>query len=216
MDSIHQSLEKARSADYAAVSENQAGTPLDEGQTRSTAGIPAVNRHSARELRLRVDLVAIAARFTRLRRLRGQYVGLCPLHSERHPSFYVHPEKQVFHCFGCGAGGDVFAFVMGATGCHFRRALEIVAAFLGDSPGERAREARSRFRAGVRASLPAAQRRDSHSQSLEQSRARTLAELDAADRRLRAIEATNRAAHADLATACEPERDLPILLEETR
>ena len=82
---------------------------------------------SARELKARVNLVSLVGKFTRLARVGRQFVGLCPLHSERHPSFYVHPEKQVFKCFGCGAGGDIFVFVMRVTGCDFRRALEIVA-----------------------------------------------------------------------------------------
>src|SRR5258708_22824252 len=85
--------------------------------------------YSARDLKAHADLVGYASRFTRLRRYGRQFRGLCPLHSERHPSFYVHPEKQVFHCFGCGTGGDVFAFVMRVNGCDFRRALEIVAEF---------------------------------------------------------------------------------------
>jgi hypothetical protein len=74
-------------------------------------------------------LAVLASRFTQFRRSGRQLVGLCPLHSERHPSFYVHPEKQVFHCFGCGAGGDLYAFVMRVNNCDFRRALEIVAEF---------------------------------------------------------------------------------------
>jgi DNA primase len=84
---------------------------------------------SARELKARVDLAAIAGQFTGLRRSGHQLVGLCPLHKEHNPSFFVHPEKQCFKCFGCGAGGDLFEFVMRATGCNFPRALEIVAEF---------------------------------------------------------------------------------------
>src|SRR5712692_1257275 len=84
------------------------------------------SRIDARELKARVDLAVLASRFTQLRRSGRQFVGLCPLHSERHPSFYVHPEKQVFYCFGCGAGGDVFDFVMGVEHCGFLRALDIL------------------------------------------------------------------------------------------
>jgi len=85
----------------------------------------------AREVKSRADFVAIASRYTSLYRSGRQYVGLCPFHRERHPSFYIHPEKKVFHCFGCGAGGDLFRFVMVVEGCDFQRALEIVAAFSG-------------------------------------------------------------------------------------
>src|SRR5258708_22620571 len=83
----------------------------------------------ARELKSRVDLATFAVQFATLRRSGRQLVGLCPLHSERHPSFYIHPEKQIFYCFGCGAGGDLFAFVMRVTGCDFRGALQTVAEF---------------------------------------------------------------------------------------
>ena len=66
----------------------------------------------ARELKARVDLAAIAGKFTRLSRAGHQLVGRCPLHSERRPSFYVHPEKQLFKCFGCGKGGTAVNFIM--------------------------------------------------------------------------------------------------------
>jgi CHC2-type zinc finger protein len=102
---------------------------------------------SARELKACVNLALIAGRFTCLRRSGRQLIGLCPLNSERNPSFYVHPEKQVFKCFGCGASGDVFAFVMQAFGCDFYRSLQIVAEF---SDGVAlARDPRSGSRLGV-------------------------------------------------------------------
>lgn len=108
----------------------------------------------ARELKSRVDFVALAGRFTRLRRSGRQFVGLCPLHIERHPSFFV--DSRRWYCFGCCRGGDVFAFVIAATGCTFQRALEIVHAFSsGDFSGVAAEsEPRSgeRFRGGVGAS----------------------------------------------------------------
>ena len=66
----------------------------------------------ARDVKSRADFLPIASLYTLLRRADRQFVGLCPLHRERHPSFYVHPEKKVFFCFGCGAGGDLFDFVM--------------------------------------------------------------------------------------------------------
>ena len=102
----------------------------------------------AREVKARADFVGIVSRYTRLRRVGRQWGGLCPVHSERHPSFYVHLEKKVFYCFGCGAGGDVFDFVMWVERCDFLRALEIVAS----SPGvarESEPQSGSRVRAGV-------------------------------------------------------------------
>ncbi|HVS90079.1 MAG TPA: CHC2 zinc finger domain-containing protein [Candidatus Acidoferrum sp.] len=170
----------------------------------------------ARELKARVDLAAIAGKFTRLRRAGRQFFGLCPLHSERHPSFYVHPEKQVFKCFGCGAGGDIFVFVMLATGCDFRRALKTIAEFSSGVARESEPRSGERIRAGVGASPAAAKRQHSYSQFNQEPRARILAALDATNRRQRAIEATNRKASASLATACEPERGgSSYLLEET-
>ena len=83
----------------------------------------------ASEVKVRANFVAIVSEYTSLRRCGRQYLGRCPFHSERHPSFYIHEDKKVFHFFGCGAGGDVFAFVMRAEGCDFRRALETVLRF---------------------------------------------------------------------------------------
>ena len=85
----------------------------------------------ARDVKSRADFFAIASRYMRLRRAGRQFVGLCPFHSERHPSCYVHPEKKIFYCFGCNAGGDVFDFVMLAASCDFPQALRIVSGFPG-------------------------------------------------------------------------------------
>jgi DNA primase len=87
----------------------------------------------AREVKFRADFFSIASRYTRLRRAGQQFVGLCPFHSERHASCYVHPEKKIFYCFGCGAGGDLFDFVMKAEGCDFSKALRIVSSGIGFS-----------------------------------------------------------------------------------
>jgi DNA primase len=114
----------------------------------------------ARAVKSRADIVAVAGRYTRLRRAGRQYVGLCPLHAERHPSFYVHPEKQVFHCFGCGAGGDVFSLVMALRGCDFVEALAEVARLnsgLVGEASERPAVFAGRERAGGEAPRPAKQ-----------------------------------------------------------
>lgn len=166
----------------------------------------------ARDLKARVDLVVFAGQVTQLRRSGRQFLGLCPLHSERHPSFYVHPHKQVFKCFGCGAGGDVFALVMKVEGCGFLDALRIVAEFShGGSQRQRAgcEAARERFAAGVGAAHAAAKQQHAYSQDnsrTQDSRDRILAALHATNRRLRTIEATNLSAAESLRTACEPER----------
>ncbi len=81
----------------------------------------------ADRVKRRADMFAVAGKYARLRRTGRQYVGLCPLHSERHPSFYVHPERKIFFCFGCGIGGDIFRLVMLVERCTFSEAVELVA-----------------------------------------------------------------------------------------
>jgi hypothetical protein len=192
------------------IAENSNGAGNGHGPTRTAV-------LNAREIKARVDLAAITGKFTKLRALGGQLLGLCPLHSEGHPSFYVHPEKQVFKCFGCGAGGDVFAFVMRATGCNFRRALEIVAACSEQVARDSESRSGSRLGAGVGAQpLSPAQRGALHSQCVADSRARILSALDATNRRLQRIEETNRKSSAELATACEPQRGFSPLLVKNR
>ena len=171
----------------------------------------------ARNLKASVDLAAFVSQFTRLRRVGRQLVGLCPIHHESHPSFYVHPQKQVFYCFGCGAGGDLFAFVMHATSCDFRRALQIASEFSDRVARGSEPRSGSRFGAGVGGEAPSARKAGApNSQSTQDARARVLEALDATNRRLRAIEAANRAAAVSLATACEPERGGCLLLEKTK
>ncbi len=81
----------------------------------------------ADRVKQRADMLGIVSKYTRLRRAGRQFVGLCPLHRERHPSFYVQPEKKVFYCFGCGTGGDLFRLVMLSERVSFSEAVEIVA-----------------------------------------------------------------------------------------
>jgi hypothetical protein len=83
-------------------------------------------RSDSKEIKGRADFIDILSRYTRLRRAGRQYVGLCPFHSERHPSFYVEPDRKLWNCFGCGLGGDIFSFVMRAEGCSFAGALRFV------------------------------------------------------------------------------------------
>jgi len=163
----------------------------------------------AHEVKSRADFFAIASRYMRLRRAGWQFVGLCPFHSERHPSCYVHPEKKIFYCFGCNRGGDVFDFVMLAESCKFLEALRIVTDFSSGVASESEPRSGERIRASVGAS-PGLRSRHLHS---PESRADILARLDATNRRLRSIKAVNHAASVELATACEPERS--FLLEET-
>jgi hypothetical protein len=84
----------------------------------------------AATVKARVDMVAFVSQFTRLRRSGRQWVGLCPLHRERHPSFFVHPERQIFFCHGCQRGGDVFSLVRYQQRCGFAEAVRAVAQFV--------------------------------------------------------------------------------------
>jgi hypothetical protein len=159
------------------------------------------------EVKARAKFIEIVSQYTPLRRAGKQYVGRCPFHSERHPSFYIHAEKKVFHCFGCGASGDVFSFVMRIFSCDFRRSLEIIAQHSEGVAFASGPRSGSRFGEGEGAKpLRPPKAVGCNSQSLELSRTHILAKLETTNRRLHAIEATNSAGSAALATACEPAR----------
>lgn len=83
------------------------------------------------EVRTAADIVKIVGDYVKLRKAGANYMGLCPFHQEKTPSFAVHPVKQIFHCFGCGVGGDVFKFVMLIEGLSFPEALRRVAEKVG-------------------------------------------------------------------------------------
>lgn len=75
------------------------------------------------EIKNRYEIVSFISQFVKLKKVGRNYVGLCPFHSERTPSFTVSPEKQIFKCFGCGAAGDVVTFYMKYRGLEFKEAL---------------------------------------------------------------------------------------------
>ncbi|MFZ2054547.1 MAG: DNA primase [Candidatus Aminicenantales bacterium] len=79
------------------------------------------------QIRQAADIVDIASLYTSLKRRGRKHVGLCPFHSEKDPSFTVDSEKQLFHCFGCGVGGDVFTLVMEKENLTFPEALNYLA-----------------------------------------------------------------------------------------
>ncbi len=96
------------------------------------------------ELRLRLPLSEIVGKRMRLVRAGREYKGCCPFHKEKTPSFYVNDEKQFFHCFGCGAHGDIIGFTMRHDNLSFPEAVESLAAQAGlqvpqDTPVERER-----------------------------------------------------------------------------
>jgi DNA primase len=73
------------------------------------------------------DIVAVISEVVHLKKAGRNFVGLCPFHSEKTPSFTVSPEKQIFYCFGCGAGGNVFSFLMKKDGLAFPEAARLLA-----------------------------------------------------------------------------------------
>ena len=81
----------------------------------------------ADRVKQQADIVRVIGEYVRLKKSGQNFTGLCPFHSEKTPSFAVHPVKQIYHCFGCGAGGDVFKFVMELDKCDFPEAVRTVA-----------------------------------------------------------------------------------------
>src|SRR3990167_8052179 len=79
------------------------------------------------EIKRRIDIVDLISSYLTLKKAGSDYKALCPFHQEKTPSFMVSPEKQIFKCFGCGAGGSVFDFVMQMEHLEFREALEMLA-----------------------------------------------------------------------------------------
>ena len=79
------------------------------------------------EVRMKNDIVDVVSQYVKLTRRGSTYFGLCPFHNEKTPSFSVTPSKQMYYCFGCGAGGNVFNFVMEYENYTFGEALQHLA-----------------------------------------------------------------------------------------
>ncbi len=79
------------------------------------------------EIRSRSDIVDVISGYIRLQRKGSNYVGVCPFHNDRNPSMSVNQPRQIYHCFSCGAGGDVFKFVMDYEGLTFPEAMRTLA-----------------------------------------------------------------------------------------
>lgn len=79
------------------------------------------------EVRTSNDIVDVISQYVQLKRAGGYYKGLCPFHHEKTPSFTVTPSKQIYHCFGCGAGGNVLSFIMKIENLDFVEALKLLA-----------------------------------------------------------------------------------------
>lgn len=79
------------------------------------------------EVRSKNDIVDVISQYVVLKRSGRNFFGLCPFHKEKSPSFSVSPDKQIFHCFGCGVGGNVFHFVSKIENINFRETVEMLA-----------------------------------------------------------------------------------------
>ena len=73
------------------------------------------------------DIVDVISQYISLKRSGRNYFGLCPFHNEKSPSFSVSPDKQIFHCFGCGVGGNVISFISKIEGIGFKESIEVLA-----------------------------------------------------------------------------------------
>ncbi len=85
------------------------------------------NSEIIEEIKASTDIVSIISQYVVLKRHGRNYFGLCPFHSEKSPSFSVSESKQIFHCFGCGAGGDVIGFIKRIENIEFKDAIEMLA-----------------------------------------------------------------------------------------
>lgn len=84
-------------------------------------------QNSSDEIKLKLDVIDILREYIQLKPAGINFRACCPFHNEKTPSFIVSPEKQIWHCFGCGKGGDIFSFVMEMEGLNFVEALRILA-----------------------------------------------------------------------------------------
>ena len=151
------------------------------------------------EVRARLDAVAVIGRHTTLRKSGSSFVGTCPFHSEKNPSFRVYAEKKRFRCYGCGAHGDVFEFLQKVERKEFPVVVRELAAEVGvEVPRRRgprtssryasrrqapSRRARHRRRTGARASGRPSARRPAGTWALAASRRRRPGSLDSGRRR---------------------------------
>ena len=79
------------------------------------------------EVRQSNDIVDVISQYVHLKRSGRNFFGLCPFHNEKSPSFSVSPDKQIFHCFGCGVGGNVITFVSKIEGLNFVETVQMLA-----------------------------------------------------------------------------------------
>lgn len=105
------------------------------------------------EVRQKNDIVDVVSQYVKLTRKGSSYFGLCPFHNEKTPSFSVTPGKQMYYCFGCGAGGNVFTFLMEYENYTFQEALKYLADKAGVELPEMEYSAQAKERADLKAIL---------------------------------------------------------------
>src|SRR5713226_589879 len=109
---------------------------------------------TAERVKQQADIVRVVGEYVRLKKTGKDFSGLCPFHQEKTPSFTVSPIKQIFYCFGCGKGGDIFNFVMEMERCEFPDALRLVAEKCGISiPKAKPSSPAERTQSSVRTTL---------------------------------------------------------------
>lgn len=96
-----------------------------------------IPEEKVREVMERLSIVEVVSEYVPLRRSGANYTGLCPFHAEKTPSFNVNPAREIFHCFGCGAGGNAFSFVMKMEGLSFPESVKMLARKVGVEIEER-------------------------------------------------------------------------------
>ena len=111
----------------------------------------AIPQNFIQELLARADVVEVVGRYVQLKKGGANFMGLCPFHGEKTPSFTVSPAKQFYHCFGCGKNGNAIGFLMDYAGMNFVEAVKDLAGRYGLqvpeedlSPADRAKAAEQR------------------------------------------------------------------------
>jgi len=79
------------------------------------------------EIRSKNDILDVVSQYVTLKRSGRNFMGLCPFHREDSPSFSVSPERQIFHCFGCGVGGNSITFISKIENLSFKETIELMA-----------------------------------------------------------------------------------------
>ena len=105
------------------------------------------------EVRSRNDIVDVISGYVRLQKKGSSYFGLCPFHNEKSPSFSVSRQKQMYYCFGCGAGGNVFTFLMEYENFSFVEAMKYLADRAGIELPEQEYSKEAKERADLKATI---------------------------------------------------------------